>query len=131
MEKKKDKHSHKDCTGCPAICCHNLAMHIGRPSNKEEREELKWQLQFDSVKVYIRNRRWYQLVHGKCMHLDTKNRCTIYDKRIDKCKLHNPPHCERYGKFYNIMINNPGELDKYILKVKNKRKNQLKRKIKR
>ncbi|MDD4202629.1 MAG: YkgJ family cysteine cluster protein [Candidatus Omnitrophica bacterium] len=128
MEKNNDKHSHKDCVGCPAICCYNLAMHIGKPVTKQEIEDLKWQLQFDTVKVYIRHNKWHQLVEGKCMYLDTKNRCSIYDKRMDKCKTHNPPHCERYGKFYDIMFNFPEDLDKYLLKRK---KNKLKKTIKR
>jgi Fe-S-cluster containining protein len=118
MSEKKLKYGHENCEGCPAICCHNLAMHIGKPENKFEMEELRWQLQFDTVKVYIKSRRWYQIVEGKCMYLDKDNRCSIYDHRMDKCREHNPPHCERYGKFYDIMINTPDELNEYITKKK-------------
>ena len=121
------KYGDKGCDGCPAICCHNLAVHIGRPQNKEEREDLKWQLQFDTVKVYIRNTRWYQLVKGKCMYLNNKNRCSRYSKRMDKCREHNPSHCERYHKFYDVLMEKPEDLDKYLLKKKKKKPKKVNR----
>lgn len=118
MPKKTAK---KECMECNAFCCKNLAMVIGRPENKQEIEDLKWQLHFDTVKVYIHRRRWYQWIEGKCMYLSKKSRCMIYAQRPDKCKAHNPPHCEQFGKFYDIMISTPDELEKYLKHKKNKK----------
>lgn len=114
--------SNKYCKGCPAICCTNLAMEIGKPENAKEVEDLKWQLQYDTVKVYIRKRRWYQLVEGRCMYLSEDNFCTIYNRRPKKCRLHNPPSCERYGVYYDLMFNNSEELDKYWVGKKKRKK---------
>ena len=98
------KTSKLDCTACAATCCYNLSMIIGKPANKAEIEDLKWQLHFDTVKVYIRNRRWYQWVEGKCIYLDANNLCKIYDTRPDKCRDHNPPKCELHGDFFDIIF---------------------------
>ena len=111
----------KDCNSCPALCCKNLAMGIERPANKQEIEDLKWQLRFDTVKVYIRNRRWYQWVEGRCMHLSDDNLCNIYDSRPDICRKHNPPDCELFGKFYDLMIHTPDELEDYLAKKKTRK----------
>jgi len=46
---------------------------------------------FYTVKVFIRNRRWYALIKGRCIYLDKKNKCTIYEKRSDICRNHMPP----------------------------------------
>ncbi|MFA7114685.1 MAG: YkgJ family cysteine cluster protein [Candidatus Omnitrophota bacterium] len=114
----KRKTTLTDCHKCNAKCCHNLSMHIGRPVTKSEIEDLKWQLQFDTVRVYIRHHRWYQLVDGKCMYLDKDYRCTIYDKRPKKCRDYNPPDCELNHKFYDIMFETPDDLEKYLKKSK-------------
>ena len=113
---KPTKTLHHHCNNCPATCCTNLAMAIGRPSNKKEVEDLKWQLHFDTVKVFIRHHRWYQWVEGRCMYLSKDNRCTNYDERPDICRQHNPPDCEFFGEFYDIMMSTPKELDSYLSK---------------
>ena len=122
MKNKTIVVSDKLCEGCEAICCKNLAMEIGRPENKAEVEDLKWQLRFDTVKVYIHKRRWHQLVEGQCMHLGNDNRCTMYEERPNKCRKHNPPDCERYGPFYDLLISTPDELEEYLAAKKGGRK---------
>jgi Fe-S-cluster containining protein len=106
------------CDGCPALCCRDLNVWIAAPKTNEEIDDLLWQIQFDTVRIYIRNRRWYLLVKGNCMYLDEDNRCTIYESRPDKCRKHLPPECERYGEFWDIMFNTPQELKAYIEKRK-------------
>lgn len=119
----KVKTTKQSCDECTAICCKNLAMEIGKPTDKKEVEDLKWQLQFDTVQVYIKSNRWYQLVEGRCIHLSEDERCNIYEKRPLKCRRHNPPNCELYDKFYDVMLSTPDDLDNYISeKKKAKRK---------
>lgn len=111
------------CYGCPSYCCHDLAMIITRPADRDEKDELKWQLQYDTVNICIRNHRWYILIKGRCIYLDKNNRCKIYDKRPDRCRRHNFPNCERTGKWYDTLISTPEELEAYLMhKVKKKRK---------
>lgn len=122
MAKRFKKTTKEACAACDAFCCRNLAMIIGRPENKKEVEDLKWQLHFDTVKVFIHSYRWYQWVEGKCMYLADSGACKIYKERPDKCKKHNPPDCEHFGKFYDIMISTPDELEAYLHKKKKQRK---------
>ena len=121
MNIKSSDPDNKYCKKCSAVCCKNLAMEIGRPLNKSEIEDLKWQLHFDTVKVYLHKRRWYQLVEGTCRYLSKQDRCTIYETRPDKCREHNPPECEFFGKYYDTIFHNPEELVDY-LKHKKSRK---------
>lgn len=112
------KESSTKCNGCSADCCHDLSFAITRPRTKYEKEKLRWYLHFDTVKIFIRNKRWYALIKGKCTYLDKNNQCTIYSERPDICREHMPPQCERYGKWYDKMISSPEELDRYLNKNK-------------
>jgi len=124
MKKRKTKTTKTDCSRCEAVCCKNLAMDIGRPANKKEVDDLKWQLHFDTVRVFIRHRAWHLLVEGKCIYLSDDHLCTIYDKRSDVCRQHNPPDCELHGHFYDVMITTPDELDAYLYRKKKKKKSR-------
>ncbi|MHA1573967.1 MAG: YkgJ family cysteine cluster protein [Alphaproteobacteria bacterium] len=119
---RNNTRTNKNCRGCPALCCHDLVMRILRPRNRKEVEELKWQVQYDTVRIFITNKRWHLLIDGKCMHLTDENLCSIYDDRPDKCRRHNPPNCERYGEYWDVMINTPEELEEYLADEKKKRK---------
>ena len=75
---------------------------------------LRQHLHFDTVKVYIKNRRCYSFIKGKCIYLDTKNKCTIYKKRSDTCRDPMPPGYKHYKKWCTKIISPPVELDKYL-----------------
>ncbi len=104
----------KICLACSATCCKDLAVMINRPRTKEEIEELKWQLHFDTVKVFIRNHRWHVLTRGRCIYLNRRNLCDIYERRPEKCRQHAPPDCERYGEYYDVLISTPEELERHL-----------------
>ena len=106
------------CDGCPALCCHDLVQPILKPRTRADVEELKWQLHYDTVSVFIANRRWHLKAEGRCQYLDDANLCTIYDRRPEKCRRHSPPDCERYGSYYDVMIQTPEELDAYVAREK-------------
>lgn len=130
MKKNLPKMALSECEGCPGLCCRDLNMWIGSPKTKDEIDDLLWQVQFDTVRVYIRNRKWYQLVKGDCMYLDKNNRCMIYDNRPDKCREHLPPECERYGEFWDVMFNTPQELEAYLKKRERAAKRRAKARAK-
>jgi len=109
--KKKGK---KVCIECSAPCCRDLAMMITKPRTSSEIRELDWYLHFDTVSVAIRNYRWYLVIKGKCIYLSRNNMCKIYDKRPAICRRHNPPNCERYGTWYDVLISTPDELKRYL-----------------
>ncbi len=114
MARKKQLRTVAECDNCPALCCKDLSMLIGKPQTKSEVEDLKWQLHFDTVQVYIRSHRWYLLIKGRCMYLDENNLCTIYHRRPSRCRRHNPPDCERFGDFHDRLLSTPEELEEYL-----------------
>lgn len=111
---KTTKRSNAKCERCPALCCRDLSMLTSKPGTKSDIQEMKWELHFDSVRVYIRSHRWYLLIKGDCIYLDENNLCTIYTRRPSRCRRHNPPDCERYGKYYDVLISTPEELEAYL-----------------
>jgi Fe-S-cluster containining protein len=121
LTRPREKTSVKDCGECPALCCHDLSVTILRPTTREEIEDLKWHLFFDTVGVYIRNRRWHLIIKGRCQYLDDRNLCTIYERRPDTCREHMPPSCERFDDWYDILFTEPEEIEDY-LKTGKKRK---------
>ena len=111
-------YAHNECRECPATCCKDLAMSIGKPKTKAEIEDLKWQVRFDTVDLFIRSHHWYLRVKGSCMYLDKNNMCTIYKRRPAKCRAHRPPFCERYGEYHEVLIRTPEELEEYLSRKK-------------
>jgi Fe-S-cluster containining protein len=109
------------CEGCPALCCRDLVIRILKPRTRYEVEELKWHVQYDTVRVFIVGNRWHLQVRGKCMHLGPDNLCRIYGRRPDRCRRLNPPNCERYGEYYDVMLSTPDELEEYVRKRKRAR----------
>ena len=103
-----------DCLNCGAKCCHDLVQPILKPRTDDDVDELKWELQYDVVRVFIRSHRWYRLIRARCGYLDDHNRCTIYDRRPWRCRRMKPPECEHFGAFYEVMISTPEELDAYL-----------------
>ena len=112
---KKNRNIKNACLEqCNAICCNDLAVQIYKPVTKAEKEDLRWHLFFEGVKVYIKHRKWHLLIHSQCRYLSEDNLCTIYDDRPERCRKHNHPHCELEGKFYDIMIETPEQFDEYF-----------------
>ena len=85
-----------------------------RPRTRDDIDDLKWHLHYDTVNVCIRNHRWYIMVKGRCIYLSRTNLCKIYESRPEKCRRHNPPDCERFGSWYETLISTPEELENYL-----------------
>ncbi len=131
MLKKDKKVKNKCLEECTAICCNDLAVQIYKPVTKAEKEDLRWHLFFEGVKVYIQNRKWHLLIHSR-RYLSKENRCTIYDKRPERCRKHNYPNCELEGSFFDVMIENPEQFDEYFAQQKAKQqKARLRKKSRR
>lgn len=114
MKRKTKRKKRNICLECTAPCCRDLAIRILKPRTKAEIADLKWHLHYDTVSVAIRNHRWYLVIKGKCIYLTKNNMCSIYDRRPAKCRNHNPPDCERFGKWYSVLMSTPDELDAYL-----------------
>lgn len=127
MNRKKENTTLGDCSDCPALCCHDLSVTILKPTTKKEIEDLMWHLNYDTVGVYIRNRRWHLIIKGRCQYLDDRNMCNIYDRRFDTCRKHMPPYCERYDDWYDVLFTTPFELEDYLEAEKKRWRNNAER----
>ena len=121
IKPKKKKKQDAVCIKCPAPCCKDLVIPTNKPRTKDEIEELKWHLHFDTVRIAIRSYRWYLTIKGRCIYLGKNNLCRNYENRPKKCKDHMPPDCEKYGKWYDLFLNTPEELEEYLQNGKGKK----------
>jgi len=119
--RKPSKTALHPCRHCGAKCCHDLVQPIHKPRTADDIFELRWELQYDTVRAFIRSHRWYRIIHARCQYLDDHDRCTIYDRRPSRCRNMKPPECEHYGDFWEVMFRTPEELDAYLANGKPKR----------
>jgi Fe-S-cluster containining protein len=122
-KKKKDQ----VCKKCKAPCCRNLAFAVPSPKNRYDIETLRWYLHFDTVQLYIRNRRWNMLIQGKCIYLSKNNLCTIYERRPKICRVHRSDACEMTGQWYDTLLSSPDDLEAYLKRKKRKRQTARKK----
>ncbi len=115
------------CDDCPAKCCHKLLIPFNKPRTGSDIEYYRWHLQYDTVSIAVRSHRWYLVIEGRCIYLDENDLCTIYDRRPDTCRLHNPPDCEHYGEWCDRLYETPEELQAWYDKEKAKRRRRRKK----
>ena len=139
-DKKKDKKRKQEeaversndlCADCPAKCCHTLLIPFKKPRDESEIAYYKWHVQYDTVRIAIRSKRWYLAIKGRCIYLNDADMCTIYERRPDTCRDHNPPNCEHYGEWCDEIIETPEELDYWFEKEREcarKRRKKLEKK---
>ncbi len=109
------------CHDCGAKCCHDLVMPIEKPKTADDIFELKWELQYHTVAVFVRSYRWYRIIRGPCQYLDSHDRCTIYERRPSRCRAMKPPECEHFGKFWDVIIETPEDLDAHLANGKRRK----------
>lgn len=128
IKNRKDNVSDNLCTDCKSECCHDLVMEIDSPKNHKDLETLKWYLHFENSFIFIYQNTWYQMFRSRCRYMDKKTMlCLNYENRSDRCREHNPPKCERYDKWYDILFDDKKKLEDYvyskkILKPKNSKR---------
>ena len=121
MGKKTASAGENVCLKCSAPCCRDLVMVITKPKSKSDMKTLEWYLHYDTAAIFIRNHRWYLQVQGKCIYLGPDNLCAIYERRPAICRRHNPPDCQRYGDYYDVLLSTPEELRDHVNKGKKPR----------
>ncbi len=113
-KKAKDSEYEELCKECNAPCCRGITMLITKPRTKTEINELTQYLHFDTARVFIRNNKWYLIFDGNCIYLSKKNMCRKYTKRPARCRRHNPPDCERFAEWYDLLFSTPEEFEEYL-----------------
>lgn len=82
------------CSYCPAKCCQYFALAIDRPTDTQEFEYLRWFLLHDHATAFVEEKSWYLMVHTTCRHLQSDNRCGIYETRPQICRDYSTVDCE-------------------------------------
>jgi Fe-S-cluster containining protein len=57
-------------------------------------EYVRWYLLHEGATVFKEDEQWYLLVHATCKHLQSDNRCGIYDTRPPICREYSTDNCE-------------------------------------
>lgn len=82
------------CDHCPAKCCRYFALPIDRPKKHSDFEYIRWYLLHEHASVFVEGDSWYLLVHTICKHLQSDNRCGIYETRPQICRDYSTDNCE-------------------------------------
>ncbi len=82
------------CDYCSAKCCHYFALPIETPTSPKEFEYLRWYIMHGKATVFTEDDDWYLLVHNACDHLQSDNRCGIYETRPQICRDYSTKDCE-------------------------------------
>ncbi len=84
------------CDGCPALCCHYIAVATHTPLERLDYELMRWYLVHSGIAVYIDEGEWHVYVEARCRHLSSTNRCSIYSRRPAICSEYGIHECERH-----------------------------------
>jgi Fe-S-cluster containining protein len=92
---RKDLKPHQVlCEFCAAKCCRYFALPIETPTEFADFEFIRWYLLHGRASVFTEEGDWYLLVHSACKHLQTDNRCGIYETRPQICREYSTDDCE-------------------------------------
>lgn len=82
------------CEFCTAKCCRYFALPIDAPTEFTDYEHFRWYLLHDRATIFKEDGDWYLLVHTTCKHLQSDNRCGIYETRPEICREYTTDNCE-------------------------------------
>lgn len=82
------------CDYCNAKCCRYFALPIDTPDTIRDFDYMRWFLLHERASVFVEDESWYLLVHTVCKHLQSDNRCGIYETRPEICREYSTDNCE-------------------------------------
>ena len=82
------------CQYCTAKCCKYFALPIETPESLKDWEFVRWYLLHEGATVFKEDDQWYLLVYSTCKHLQSDNRCGIYETRPPICREYSTDNCE-------------------------------------
>jgi uncharacterized protein len=110
------------CEYCTAKCCRYFALPIETPETYEDYEFIRWFLLHDRATVFREDEDWYLLVHTECEHLQSDNRCGIYETRPQICRDYTTKDCEYDDDWtYDFYLETADQVAEYIEAVLPKR----------
>ena len=102
------------CEYCSAKCCRYFALPIETPESFEDLEYIRWYLLHGQASVFKEDDTWYLLVHTTCKHLQSDNRCGIYETRPQICRDYTTDNCEYDDDWtYDFYLETPEQVWEY------------------
>lgn len=89
------------CDSCAALCCRYFALPIDNPESKRDFDNIRWYLVHENVVVFVEKKQWYIGIMNRCKHLQSDNRCGIYQTRPTICRSYSTDNCDYHGGDYD------------------------------
>ena len=102
------------CDFCTAKCCRYFALPIDTPTEVKDFDYIRWYLLHQQATVFTEDETWYLLVHTSCKHLQSDNRCGIYETRPQICREYTTADCEYDDLWtYDHYFETPEQVQEY------------------
>jgi Fe-S-cluster containining protein len=90
-------------------------LEIDTPETRRAYDDIRWYLIHENVFVFIEKKKWYLGIYSRCKHLQTDNRCGIYETRPQICREYSTDNCDYHGGEYDwdILFSSAEQLEKY------------------
>ena len=86
-----------------------------RPTTRKDFDYIRWYLLHDDATVFIEDGDWYLLVHTRCKHLQSDNRCGIYETRPQICRDYTIEDCEYEDDYvYDHYFETSEQVEEYV-----------------
>ena len=119
------------CSHCPAKCCKYFALPLETPDTWKEFDYMRWFLLHDGATVFSEDQSWYILVYNQCRHLQSDNRCGIYETRPQICRDYTTNNCEYDDTWvYERYLELPEQVEEYAEAVMGPRPRRSRRSAK-
>ncbi len=102
------------CDHCTAKCCRYFAVHIFKPSTRQDWDYFRWFLLHDRAAVYRESGDYYLEVQTVCQHLQENNRCGIYQTRPQICRDYTTDDCEYEDVIYDQYFEVAEQVSEYM-----------------
>ncbi len=103
------------CDHCSAKCCKYFALPIDTPKDRQDYDYIRWYLLHEGASVFVDEGTWHLLVHSRCRHLQSDNRCGIYETRPQICRDYTTDKCEYEDDWvYEQYFETPEQVEEYM-----------------
>ncbi len=113
------------CDHCSAKCCKYFALPIDTPKDRQDYDYIRWYLLHEGASVFVDEGIWHLLVHSRCRHLQSDNRCGIYETRPQICRDYTTDKCEYEDDWvYEQYFETPEQVEEYMEAVLPKKRGE-------
>jgi Fe-S-cluster containining protein len=114
IRREELKRGENICSYCTAKCCRYFSLSIDTPKTRQDFDFVRWYLMHEFASVFV-DETWYLLVHTPCKHLQSDNRCGIYETRPQICRDYSNKECEYENDYtYDVYFETPEQIEEYM-----------------